>query len=77
MYRKNLGSLRRLGHHHTYGTRHRDVVEITVHRTARYESGPLYRELKIYDMLPDVVKGAGDDKQFSRALKGFLVEKCL
>ena len=41
-------SVRRLENHHTYSTRHRDVVEITVHRTVGYESGSLYRGLKIY-----------------------------
>ena len=74
--KKRKMDLPKLRDNHTSCTRNRDRFRIPNHRTARFEMKPSYIGTKLFDRLPEQIKGTTGKKAFKTALKQYLLEQC-
>lgn len=62
---------------HKYSTRHGKQFCIPKHSTTLYEHSPQYNGIKFFNHLPLSIKTLNNQNHFKRALKNFLIEKCV
>ena len=74
--KKNINYVKKSGDSHAYGTRGRNLLDIPLHRTNRYEQKPSYRGVRLYNRLPEKLKSIVSTRSFKSALKCYLLERC-
>ena len=75
--KQNLSEYDQNGINHEYETRQRDTLRVPRHNTVKYEKGPQYTGIKLYNNLPDNIRNITEYTKFKQTLKKYLSDRCL
>lgn len=73
--KKNIHTHKKCSQFHEYDTRHKEIISIPAHRTAKFEQSPIFSGIKLYNHLPNRLKML-EFLAFKKEIKKILLEKC-